>query len=297
MKKGEDTLLNLEELSRFDNLLVFAKSIVDGYYSGRHRAVNYGNSAQFKDYRAYRPGDELSKIDWRLYGKTRKLFTKRYDNETDMLVYLLVDTSASMGYGKDNAKSLLAGQIAAALAYLMINQGDKVSLILFDTKVTEYIAPGSTRAHLYNMVNTLQDAQPSMQTNVCSTLHECQALLKKRGRLVVLSDFWGADSQLFDALSLFLHRKFEILLMHVLDGDEMDLPQYDNVRFVDMESGEEVQLEPDEIRSQYRQNMQDFLDGMARDSEARKINYSLLNTKAPYLEAIEAYLGFRRGVQ
>ena len=127
-------LLNLEEVSRFDNLLVFAKSVVDGYFSGRHRAVNYGSSAQFKDYVAYQPGDELSKIDWRLYGKSGKLFTKRYDNETDMVIYLMVDMSASMGYGDGVTKDLLAGRIAAALAYLMINQGDKVSLILFDEK-------------------------------------------------------------------------------------------------------------------------------------------------------------------
>jgi len=294
MNKG-DKLLNLEEVSRFDNLLVFAKSLVDGYYSGRHRAVNYGSSAQFKDYRAYQPGDELSKIDWRLYGKTKRFYTRRYDNETDMIIYLLVDTSASMGYGKGTGKNLLAGQIAAALAYLMINQGDKVSLILFDTKVRHFIAPGGTRAHLYNMVNTLEEAEPSLKTDVCATLHECQALLKKRGRLVVVSDFWGADSQLFDALSLYLHRKFEVLLMQVMDDDELNLPQYDNVRFVDMESGEEVQVEPDEIRSQYKKNMQEFLNSMAHDSEARKISYSLLNTSSPYLEAIESYLGFRKG--
>ena len=294
MNKGKK-LLNLEEVSRFDNLLVFAKSLVDGYFSGSHRAVNYGSSAQFKDYRAYQPGDELSKVDWRLYGKTKRLFTKRYDNETDMLIYLLVDTSASMGYGRNAGKNLLAGQIAAALTYLMVNQGDKVALVLFDTKVKAYVPPGSTRAHLYNMVNTLEEAEASLQTDVCATLHECQGLFKKRGRLVVLSDFWGADSQLFDALSLYLHRKFEILLMQVMDDDELQLPEYDNVRFVDMESGEEVQVEPDEIRRHYKENMQSFLDGMAESSEARKITYSLLNTASPYLEAIEGYLGFRKG--
>ena len=288
-------LLNLEEVSRFDNLLVFAKSIVDGYFSGRHRAVSYGNSAQFKDYKAYQPGDELSKIDWRLYGKSRKLFTKRFDNETDMVIYLMVDMSASMGYGDAVTKDLLAGRIAATLAYLMINQGDKVSLILFDEKVNNYISPGGTRVHLYNMVTALEESKPAMKTDVCSALNECQGLMKKRGRLIVLSDFWGADSRLFDALSQFLHRKFEILLMHVFDEDEMSLPQYDNVRFIDMETGEEIQVEPDEIRAQYKKNMQSFLDGLAQNSEARKIHYNLISTKKPYLEAIESYLGFRKG--
>ena len=288
-------LLNLEEISRFDNLLIFAKSVVDGYFSGRHRAVNYGSSAQFKDYVAYQPGDELSKIDWRLYGKSGRLFTKKYDNETDMMVYLIVDMSASMGYGKDLTKGLLAGRIAAALAYLMINQGDKVSLILFDQKVINYMPPGGTRSHLYNVISALEESDPSLKTDICAALNECQGLLKKRGRLVVISDFWGADTKLFDALSQFLHRKFEILLMHIYDEDEMSLPQYDNVRFVDMESGEEIQLEPDEIRAQYKKNMQDFLDSLAQGSEARKIKYNLISTDAPYLEAIESYLGFRQG--
>jgi uncharacterized protein (DUF58 family) len=288
-------ILNLQEVSRFDNLLVFAKSIVDGYYSGRHRAVNYGQSSQFKDYRSYQAGDEISKIDWRMYGKSKKLFTRCYDNETDMVIYLLVDTSASMGYGENNSKSLLAARIAAALAYLMINQGDKVSLILFNQKVEEFIAPSGTRKHLHNIVNSLENAQASHGTSLEDALHDCHGLLKKRGRLIILSDFWGADSRLFDSLSLFLHRKFEILLMQVLDEDEIELPQYDNVRFVDMESREEIQLEPDEIRSVYKNEMQKFLDNMQTQSENRKISYSLIDSRRPYLEAIESYLGFRKG--
>ncbi|MCM8528711.1 MAG: DUF58 domain-containing protein [Lentisphaeraceae bacterium] len=295
MGKRKQQLLNLEEVSRFDNLLVFAKSVVDGYFSGRHKASNYGASSQFKDYNAYQQGDELSKVDWRLYARTQKLFTRRYDNETDMVIYLLVDMSASMGYGNDVSKTLLASQIAAALSYLMINQGDKVSLILFDTKIRSYTPPGSTRAHMYNTVKTLENAEASMKTDIVNTLHECHALFKKRGRLIVLSDFWGADSALFDALSIFLHRRFEVLLMQVLDDEEMQLPQYDNVRFVDLETKEQIQVEPDEIRSYYKKNMQSFLDQMAQNSEGRKISYSLLNTKQPYLEAIESYLGFRKG--
>ncbi|MCM8542047.1 MAG: DUF58 domain-containing protein [Lentisphaeraceae bacterium] len=295
MGERKQNLLNLEEISRFDNLLVFAKSVVDGYFSGRHKAANYGSSSQFKDYSAYQQGDELSKVDWRLYARTQKLFTRRYDNETDMVIYLLVDMSASMGYGNNVSKTLLASQIAAALSYLMINQGDKVSLILFDTKIRSYTPPGSTRAHMYNSIKTLENAEASLQTDIVNTLHECHALFKKRGRLIVLSDFWGADSALFDALSIFLHRRFEVLLMQVLDDEELQLPQYDNVRFVDMETKEQIQVEPDEIRAYYKKNMQSFLDQMAQNAEGRKISYSLLNTKQPYLEAIESYLGFRKG--
>ena len=288
-------ILNLDEVNRFDNLLVFAKSIVDGYFSGRHKAINYGSSSQFKDYRAYQHGDDLTHVDWRLYARTKKLFTKRHDNETDMIVYLMVDMSASMGFGeKDQNKSLLASRIAATLAYLMINQGDKVSLVLFNDKVHDYQSPGGTRSHLYQMISAMEGAQPSSHTDLNSSLHECQGLFKKRGRIVILSDFWEADDELFENLSLFIHKKYEVLLMQIMDPDEMELPQYDNVRFVDMESGEEIQLEPDEIRSHYKKNMQEFFDRIARESEAHRIQYSLINSQKPYLEAIESYLGFRR---
>ncbi|MCM8535412.1 MAG: DUF58 domain-containing protein [Lentisphaeraceae bacterium] len=294
--KGDNkaTILDLEEVSKLDNLLVFAKSIVDGYFSGRHKAINYGCSAQFKDYKAYQPGDDITNIDWSLYGRTKKLYTKHYDNETDMVVYLIVDMSAPMGYGDKSSKCLLASRIAAALSYLMINQGDKVSLVLFDTKINSFTAPGGTRKHLYSLVDQLETSRPSLKTDLCAALEQCQGLFKKRGRLVILSDFWGQDSKLFDTLSLFLHQKYEILLMQIIDDDELKLPEYDNICFVDMESGEEIQIEPGEIRKQYQKNMQSFLDNLSSQSESRKIKYSLINTKNPYIEAIESYLGFRK---
>ena len=144
------------------------------------------------------------------------------------------------------------------------------------------------------MVTALEQAIPASHTDLNASLFECQGLFKKRGRLVILSDFWEADNELFETLSLFIHKKYEVLLMQVMDEDEMELPQYDNVRFVDMESGEEIQLEPDEIRAQYKKNMLEFFDRIARESEAHCIQHNLINSRKPYLEAIESYLGFRR---
>ena len=137
-------LLNIQELERFENLLVFAKATVEGYYAGKHKSPYRGSAAEFADYKEYAPGDDLARLDWRVYGRTRRLYLRQFEEETDMTVYLMVDTSGSMRYAgeKRQSKYILAAKIAAALAYLMMAQSDKAALVLFAQKVTQFVAPG-----------------------------------------------------------------------------------------------------------------------------------------------------------
>ena len=288
-------LLSVEELERFGNLLVFAKSTVEGSYAGRHKSPYRGSAAEFADYKEYVAGDDLARLDWRVYGRTRRLFIRQFEEETDMTVYLLVDQSASMRFAgaKRSPKFFIAAKIAASLAYLMLAQGDKAALALFSNKVTQYVAPGGTRRHLHRIVTTLEQARPSNMTGLAQALIDCGALFKKRGRLVILSDFLDDTPALLDALAQFLHRKFEILLLHIVDSDELNLPAFSAAKFVDLETGELVQVDPEEVRAEYRQTMRTFLDDMAREADLRQVQHRVVNTERPYLEAIEAYLGFR----
>jgi uncharacterized protein (DUF58 family) len=288
-------LLSPEELDRFKNLLVFAKSTVEGFFAGKHKSPRRGSSAEFSDYKEYVAGDDVKRIDWRVYGRSERLFVRRYEEETDMAVYLLVDTSASMSYAgeKRQPKFYLAAKIASALAYLMIHQGDKAALALFADQVTQFLPPGGTHRHLHRLVNELERVRPASTTGLEASISECNAIFKKRGRLVILSDFLVDTTQLFEALSQFLHRKFEILLLHVLDPDELLLPTVTVAKFVDLETGEQVQVEPEDIRRDYRAKMKRMIDDLAREADLRQIQYNLVNTRDPYLEAIEAYLGFR----
>ncbi|WP_150107189.1 DUF58 domain-containing protein [Pedosphaera parvula] len=288
-------LLNTEELERFKNLLVFAKSTVEGYYVGKHKSPFRGASAEFADYKEYVAGDDIAHLDWRAYGRTRRLYVRQFEEETDMVVYLLVDTSASMRYAgeKRQPKFYLAAKVAAALTYLMLKQGDKASLTLFSNKVNQFIPPGGTRRHLHRIVTELERVRPAATTGVTQALNECAGIFKKRGRLVVISDFLDDNRNLFEALGQFLHRKFEILLLHVVDPDELHLPSFTVAKFVDMETSEEVQVDPEEIRASYRENMKGTIDALAREADLRQINHTLLDTTNPYLAAIEAYLGFR----
>ncbi|MDB6125953.1 MAG: hypothetical protein JWQ71_4946 [Pedosphaera sp.] len=288
-------LLTVEELERFKNLLVFAQATVEGYYSGKHKSPFRGSSSEFADYKEYVAGDDISHLDWRAYGRSRRLYLRQFEEETDMVAYLLVDTSASMRYAgeKRQPKFFLAAKIAAALAYLMIKQGDKASLVLFAEKVNQFLPPGGTRRHLHRMVTELERVKPASTTGIAQALGECNGIFKKRGRIVVLSDFLDDNEQLLEALGQFVHRKFEVLLLQVVDPDELHLPNFTMAKFVDMETNEQVQVDPEEIRASYREKMKQNIEGLAREADLRQIQHTLVDTRNPYLTAIEAYLGFR----
>lgn len=288
-------LLNLQELERFENLLVFAKAVVEGYFAGKHKSPYRGSAAEFADYKEYAPGDELARLDWRVYGRTRRLYLRQFEEETDMTVYLMLDTSGSMRYAGENRQSkfFLAAKIAAALAYLMMAQSDKASLVLFAQKVTQFFAPGGTRRHLHRIVTELERVRPALTTGIASAVQECNALFKKRGRIVILSDFLDDTDALFDALAQFVHRKFEILLLQIVDPDELNLPSFNAAKFIDLETAETVQVDPEEIRASYQAHIKQQIDALAKEADMRQIQHRLVDTQRPYLDAIEAYLGFR----
>ena len=289
------TLLDFEELERFENLLVFARASVEGFFAGKHKSPWTGSSTEFADYKEYTAGDDLARLDWRVYGRTRRLFIRQYEDETDMTVYLLVDASASMRYAgeKRRSKFHLAARIAAALAYLMHKQADKSALALFSDRVTSFLPPGGTRRHLHLLVSELERTTPAKTTGLAAAINETIPLCKKRGRLVVISDFLDDRAALFDALSRFLHRKFEILLLQILDPDELHLPGNAAARFVDSETREAVQVDPEEIRAAYTAKMRSEIDALAREADLRQIQHQLVDTRSPYIHAIETYLGFR----
>ena len=292
---GQSALLNPAEIERFSNLFLFARSKVEGYFSGRHRSPYYGSNVEFADYKEYTAGEDIAHMDWRVYGRTKKLFLRKYEEETDMVVYLLVDTSASMMYrgAGVETKFTQAAKIAAALSYLMIHQGDKASLTLFSQSVAQFIPPAGTRRHLFNLLRELEGVRPTGKTGIDQALNDCANVFRKRGRLVILSDFLGDQEKVFDALAQFVHRKYEVLLLQLLDPDELSLPDVGLARFVDMETGETVEVEPAEIRRGYRENMARLTDGIATRADRQRIQYARVDTSEPYLNAIEAYLGFR----
>ncbi|MEN9361548.1 MAG: hypothetical protein RL095_3083 [Verrucomicrobiota bacterium] len=294
-KPSPSPLLDVETLERFSNLMIFARSTVDGYFAGRHKARGYGSSAQFRDYQAYEPGMDPSRIDWRLYARNRRLYSRRFDNETDMSIHLLVDCSASMAYPKQGeSKYSLGAKVAAALAYLSIRQGDKVSLTTFGEGLRDFHQPGGTRQHLMAMLNSLEHAAPQGKTSLTEALHQAHGLLSRRGRLVIISDFQHRSPDFLEALSLFQHRSFDILLLRVLAEDELELPLSGPVRFQDMETGDEIIAEPAEISAAYAKLAAEDTAKLAAECANRGIQHHLLPSTLPWITAIESFLGVKK---
>jgi uncharacterized protein (DUF58 family) len=289
------SLLNLEEADRFKDLLLFAKAQVEGYFSGKHKSPHFGSDVEFAEHKEYVSGQDISNIDWRVYGRTKRLFVRQYKEETDMVAYLLVDTSASMQYKGRGLETKLqhALKITAVLSYLMMRQGDKASLTLFSDRVLKFLPPSGTRRHLHNLLGELEAARPTARTDIAAAARECGSLFKKRGCLIILSDFLGDTRELFDALGQFLHRRYDVLLLQIIDPDELDLPNIDIAQFIDMETGEQVEVEPDEIRRAYRENMEALIAKLSERANRRHLRHALIDTRHPYLQAIEAWLGFR----
>jgi len=290
--------LNEEELARFQNLIAFAKNTVEARFAGRHKSHDFGTGGEFAEHKQYHPGLPVNAIDWHVYARTKRLFIRTYDELTDLAVHLVTDVSGSMSFvsGGNEMKALRSARIAASLAHLMIRQGDKVSLTMFADEIIDHLPCGGTSRHLQRMLMHLATptSRPHGKTKIADSLREAALLTKRRGRLVVLSDFLGEDpAEILEALSPFLHRRFEILLLQISDPEERTLPNAPLARFIDLETNEELEIEPEEIRENFEQTVRERTAALKTGAMRRRVDFARLGTDAPYLDAIEAYLGFR----
>ncbi len=293
-------VLKASELDPLKNLLLFARSVVEGWFAGKHRSLDFGSNAEFVEHKPYVPGDPPANLDWRVFARSRKLMVRKHREEKQMSANLMVDISGSMAYqaGGRDAKSLRAARVAAAMAYLMQRQGDRFSLSLFSHTLVRHIPAGSTRRHLFDCLAALEE---NLQTNQGTTgahtaLDLCVPLFKRRGSLIFISDFFTDLDRFFDAIAQFQHRRFDVLLLHVMDPDERLLPDVPLARFVDMETGASIQVAPDEIRTAYRREMEALTERLTSEARRRGLDYHLLKTEEPWRDALEAWL-VRRGQQ
>ncbi|MEO7715206.1 MAG: DUF58 domain-containing protein [Capsulimonas sp.] len=287
--------LQTSDLRRLRNFQFAAKLIVEGSFQGKHRSPYYDYSAEFADYRPYTPGDEIRAIDWRAYARTDRFYIKLSRKETDMNCYLLVDKSNSMAYKDSGGVSKLeyASYMAAGLAYLIIRQGDKASLSLGDDALRAYIPAGGSQRHLQRILIALEQNTPGGETGLPATLATLFGVLKRKGLLIVISDFLDEPERVFSTLNMFAHKGFSVLLFQVLTDGEMFLPDADNALFQDMESPAFAVADPNAIRVAYQAELQAFLNEISTSAKARRMQYQLALTSAPYYEALEAFLTAR----
>ena len=293
-------LLRPRDLARFQNLLFSARTIVEGKYAGRHRSPFKGSSPEFVEYKVYSPGDPIDAIDWKAFARTDRHYIRLTEKQTDMNCHLLLDCSGSMAYagmgtrrggeGDGLSKFEYGRLLTAAMAYLMVRQGDKVSLTLFDRDLRVHKPGGGTFPHLYSLLHLMERQRPQGETQLTPMLRKCFGLFKRKGLLVIVSDFYDDPAEIFQALNLYTHRGFEVVLFHVLHEQEYRLPDVDQVRFVDMEGPGKLTCNARDLREGYDREMAGFLRALRTGAAARGMDYSLVTTEQPYHEALRKYL-------
>ena len=205
-------------VAMLDSISMKAKLVVEGYIIGQHRSPYHGFSVEFAEHRSYEPGDEVKHIDWKLYGKTNRLYVKRFEEETNLRAHLILDTSKSMTYASGKVTKLDYGSyLLAALSYLMISQQDAAGVVLFDEKIRSFVPPKSTPSHLNTLLNTLDVKQPGNDTKIEAVLHEMAERINKRGLVIIISDLLDDPKSILNGLKHFRHKNQEVILFHILD--------------------------------------------------------------------------------
>jgi uncharacterized protein (DUF58 family) len=282
-------------LAKIEGLDLKARLVVEGYIAGLHKSPYHGFSVEFAEHREYAPGDDIKHVDWKLWGRTDKLYLKQYEEETNLITYLLLDASESMRYHSgDVSKFDYARYIAAALAYLVLRQQDSVGLATYDDQVRQFIRPSSHPSHLNQILHLMDVSMPERRTDVSGIFHDLAERFKKRGLVVILSDLFDDVSSLLSGLKHFRHRRHEVVLFQVLDAAELDFPFEDTTLFKGLEEMPAVLSEPRALRHAYQQEFAGFLTEVRRGCRAHQVDHVLLRTDQRLDVALSAYLSARR---
>ena len=287
--------LEPEALARVKNLSMVARGVVEGSISGLHASPFKGFSVEFADYREYTSGDDPRHLDYKMLARTERLYIKQYEEETNMRVQILLDTSGSMGYSFDGklSKYEYGAYLTAILSYLMTRQQDSVGLTTFDTEIRLDMPARSSPRHFSEMMQRLEAVKPGKKTDVAETLHKLAARFKKRCLIVLISDLYDNEEEVLRALHHFHHRRHEVIVFHVLDKAEIEFPFHDLTSFQDLESGERLQIDPLFVRDAYKEQIEAFIEGYRRSCAEAQIDYVMTDTTTPYDYTLTRYVAKR----
>jgi len=287
--------LNPQTLASLEGLDLQARLVVEGYVAGMHPSPYHGFSVEFAEHREYVPGDDIRHVDWKVWSKTDKFYLKQYEEETNLLLYLLLDTSESMGYasGKNVSKLQYAQMVAAALGYMVLQQQDSVGLATFDDGVRRYLKPAGQPSHLKELIHLLDATPARAKSDLGIVFHELAERFKKRGVVVILSDLFDDVTKMIAGLKHFRHRRHEVIVFHVLDPAELDFPFRDTTLFKGLEGLPDVLTEPHALRRAYQAEIGAYLDELKRGCRMIDIDYVPLRTDWDLDAALSSYLAAR----
>lgn len=292
---GISRFLTPQELHKLGRLVMQSRYVVEGNLAGRHRSPLRGASSEFAEHRAYLPGDDPKHIDWKVFGRTERFFVRRYEDETNLRVYLVVDRSGSMAYGSGAmSKYEYACRLAAAIGYVVVKAKDSVGLYLYSSRIDAAMGARNSFNHLNNALAVLADNRPAEATETAATLHQVAESVRRRGLVVILSDLLDHSEAITQALAHFRKEHHDVIVFHVLDPAELDFPFRKGAEFEDLETGEKLIVDPRRLAPEYRRVFGEFLEACQRPCRELNIDYRLVNTSQSPDLFVRAYLEERR---
>jgi len=284
-------------LAAISGLDLVAKTVVDGFISGLHRSPDFGFSEEFVEYRAYSPGDDLRHVDWNVYARTERAYLKRFRGETNGWLTVLLDASSSMQFGSHGVNKMdYARYLVASLFYLAIHgQRDAAGLITFDDEVRNYIRPSTRQGQLHRLLAGLEQAEAHARTDFSKPMRYFQEFLKRRGIVLIVSDFWESPESIVRTIEPLRFRGNEVVLFHVLDPKDVKPDLNGPSILVDMETREQLEVTPDYTKKEYRDKIETHLSELKDRTQAAGMGYYLLMTDRPLDDALREYLTLRGG--
>jgi uncharacterized protein (DUF58 family) len=279
-------------LARVGNLELVSRAVVDGFINGLHRSPYFGASVDFAEHRGYTPGDDIRRVDWKLFGRTDRFYIKEYEADTNANFAVLLDVSKSMGFGSRGISKLEYGQIlAGCLTYMVHRQRDRVGFAAFDEDVVEFVPPSAK--HMDTVLHVLDRLKPARPGRLAPPMRKLAEHFARRGLLVIVSDFYEDPQAVLDAITPVRFRGHDMIVFHVLDPAEIEFTYDDASAFEDLESGEQMPVVPEALAEQYRALIREHSEALRSKCSELRIDYALLNTSQPLDHALFSYLSMR----
>jgi uncharacterized protein (DUF58 family) len=280
-------------LARIGNLELLAKTVVDGFINGLHRSPYFGASVDFAEHRGYMPGDDIRRVDWKLYARTDRYYLKEYEADTNTNFSVILDISKSMTFASRGIAKLEYGKyLCACLAYFAQKQRDRIGCITFDSDIVDHIPPSAK--HLDRVLHTLDRAKPERPSNLKVPMQKMAEFFGRKGILVIVSDLYEPPEAVMDAIKPLRFRGNDIIVFHVLDPSEISFDFDDASSFQDLESGEQIPVVPSGMADEYRKLIQEHIAALSTRFSQNRVDYSLVNTATPLDYALFKYLSARQ---
>lgn len=294
MAKTQQRQIDRRAVGRVSRLQMRARQAMEGYYSGIHKSPFQGFSVEFAQYREYVPGDDLRYMDWRVLARSDKHFVKQFEAETNLNLYILLDTSGSMDFTTgDETRIDYGAALAACFTLMMLRQGDQVGLVTYDTEVRHFVPPRGAARHFSAICDALESVKPGGDTHISGVLHEIAERIRRRSMVIIISDFFDDIDEVLLGLQHFRHRHHEVIVLHLLDDAEVEFPFERVTMFEGLERNQQIVVDPRVIGESYRNRMRRYLDAFQAGCREKNVDYQRMMLSEPFDKALTTYMAQR----